>query len=99
MILVTSPTKPFIFTAKGTPRRQYMIKEYDSEIEALYAAAAETTQADEVSPPKSWELPDVLDFVRLVVVRVTKAIFADSDDLFQRGCDRFVPRYLALVVV
>ena len=94
MILVTSPSKPFSFTAKGTPRRQIIIKEYDPEIEALYAAAAETTQAGEVSPPESWKLLDVLDFVRLVVGRVAKTALADTDDFFQKGCDRLVSRHL-----
>lgn len=94
MILVTSPSKPFSFTAKGTPRRQIIIKEYDPEIEAIYAAADETTQASEVSPPESWKLLDVLDFVRLVVGRVAKTALADTDDFFQKGCDRSVPHYL-----
>lgn len=89
MILVTSPHKPFTWTAKNTPRRHAIIKEYDPEIEALYAAAAETAQADDVSPPLSWDPTSVAHFIRLVVGRVMKVSMLDTEDLFQKGCDRY----------
>lgn len=38
MILVTSPKKPFMYTAKKTARRQAIVMEYDEEIDALCAA-------------------------------------------------------------
>lgn len=88
MILVTSPAKPFSYTAKNTPRRHAIIDKYDQEIEALYAAAAETTQADELSPPDAWDLTTTKDFLKLVVSRVVGAFLKDTDDLFQKGCDR-----------
>ncbi|TCD65683.1 putative NRPS-like protein biosynthetic cluster [Steccherinum ochraceum] len=87
MILVTSPSKPFTYTAKNTIRRQAIIKAYESEIEALYAAAAETAQAEDLSPPQSWDVASATAFVRLVVTRVVKGALTDEDDLFQKGCD------------
>ncbi|CAL1699334.1 unnamed protein product [Somion occarium] len=86
MIMVASPTKPFQYTAKNTARRQAIIADYDPEIEALYAAVKETTQAD-MAPPPSWSLPDSINFVKEVVNRVMKHEIQESDDIFQKGCD------------
>ncbi|KAH8100027.1 acetyl-CoA synthetase-like protein [Cristinia sonorae] len=87
MILVTTPRKPFHYTAKNTPRRQAIVKDYEREIEALYAAAEETTQANQISPPDRWDFTSTTSFVRLVVSRVVAFSFDDTDDLFQKGCD------------
>lgn len=87
--MVASPTKPFQYTAKNTARRQAIIADYDPEIEALYAAVKETTQAD-MAPPPSWSLPDSINFVKEVVNRVMKHEIQESDDIFQKGCDRLI---------
>ncbi|TCD61564.1 putative NRPS-like protein biosynthetic cluster [Steccherinum ochraceum] len=87
MIMVTSPDKPFSYTAKNTARRQAIIKEYESEIEALYAAAADSTQAGDLSPPDAWDVSSTVDLIRLIVGRVVKTPLADRDDFFQKGCD------------
>ena len=87
MILVTSPAKPFAYTAKGNPRRQAMINNYEPEITALYAAVDETSQSH-VDPPTSWSDSDSLDFVRTIVSNVMNQPVGDTDDLFQHGCDR-----------
>ncbi|PSR71637.1 hypothetical protein PHLCEN_2v12490 [Hermanssonia centrifuga] len=86
MIIVASPKKPFSYTAKNTARRLALINEYDAEIDALYAAVDESTQAD-LSPPSTWDLPSATTFVREVVNRVLKDSVGDNDDLFQKGCD------------
>ncbi|OBZ74288.1 L-aminoadipate-semialdehyde dehydrogenase large subunit [Grifola frondosa] len=44
MIMVTNPTKPLEYTAKGTPRRQVCIQAYNEEIDALYRRVAESSQ-------------------------------------------------------
>ena len=88
MIIVASPTKPFAYTAKNTARRQAIIADYDPEIEDLYTAVAETTQAD-IPPPKDWSISESTRFVRDVVARVLKNPVQDTDDLFQKGCDRY----------
>lgn len=95
MIMVASSSKPFTYTAKNTARRQAIIADYEPEIEALYAAVDETTQAD-ITPPSSWDLQSSLRFVREVVRRVLTHEVNDSDDIFQKGCDRFATRDLAL---
>jgi hypothetical protein len=87
MILVSSPNKPFTYTAKGTPRRHAIIEHYALEINALYATIEKSTQAD-IPPPLSWELDETTDFVRAVVNRVLDSPVENSQDLFQYGCDR-----------
>lgn len=89
MILVASPSKPFEYTAKNDPRRQYMINLYKAEIDALYDAFDESAQSD-LTPPSVWNAETSLDFVRAVVHRVLERDIGDSDDLFQIGCDRSV---------
>lgn len=46
MILVASPSKRFAYSVKGAPRRRAVLSQYEDEIEAVYAAAAEPTQAE-----------------------------------------------------
>lgn len=87
MILVASPSKPFAYTVKGTPRRQAVIDNYETEIVELYAAVAETAQS-QIEPPASWSKIESLNFVRTIITKVMQQTLEDSDDLFQHGCDR-----------
>lgn len=87
MILVSTPSKPFTYTAKSTARRQAIINDYADEIEALYTAIDETTQSH-ILPPSAWTHDETLNFVRAVVTKVLKRSIEDTDDIFQHGCDR-----------
>lgn len=87
MILVTSPSKPFVFTAKNTPRRQETLNSYEDEIDALYRSVDTTSQTN-IPAPSSWDIDATTDFVRTVVHSVVKHSVTDADDLFQHGCDR-----------
>ena len=87
MIIVSSPTKPFTYTAKYTPRRQAIINDYEQEIDALYEAVEESAQAD-LRLPEVWDLPSVTPFVRAVVMKVLRRDMEDTDDIFLKGCDR-----------
>ena len=53
MIIVASPSKPFLYAAKMTPRRQAILKDYDEEINALYHSAEQRSQVD-VPLPIEW---------------------------------------------
>lgn len=88
IILVADPSKPFQFTAKGTPRRQVTLDEYEAEIEKGYAAIEESSQTD-IPIPESFGLAESLHFVRMAVAKVMTASLQDGDDLFQNGCDRY----------
>lgn len=87
MILVSSPQKPFTYTAKNTARRQAIVAEYDAEIDALYTAVQKTTQPH-MNVPSEWTRENALAFVRLVVSEVLKRSIGDSKDMFESGCDR-----------
>ncbi|KAK7472205.1 hypothetical protein VKT23_000327 [Stygiomarasmius scandens] len=87
MILVTSPSKPFTYTAKGTPRNNAIIREYVPEIEAIYNSLDESTQSS-VPAPAQWDLESCADFLRAVVKKVLSIEdIGDEDDVFQRGGD------------
>ena len=90
MIIVSSPNKPFVWTAKNTPRRQAILQDYEPEIENLYRNVEETAQI-ELSPPSSWDITSTTTFVRVVVNRVLKTTAEDDDDIFRKGCDRYEP--------
>ena len=87
MILVSSPKKPFVLTAKLTARRQAVIAEYEPEIDALYDRAAETAQAVKYFP-NQWTKETSLEFARNLVGSVLKVRVKDDDDIFQHSCDR-----------
>lgn len=87
MIIVSRPSKPFEFNSKGGPRRHAIISKYDPEIQALYAAVQESSQAD-IAAPGEWTEESVVQFVRRVVTKVMGLELEDDMDLFQQGCDR-----------
>ncbi len=86
MIIFSSPSKPFTYTAKGTARRQVVIDDYAREIEALYNAT--TTGRSEVVAPSDWSDGQTLNFVREVVKTALRRDVEDEVDIFQYGCDR-----------
>lgn len=87
MIIVADPLRPLKYTSKGTPRRQISLKEYADEIAGAYQAVADSSQQD-IPPPRSWELSDVVEFVRNVTNKLLERSIGDEDDLFQSGADR-----------
>lgn len=92
MIIVSSPSKPFEYTLKGTPRRPIVIKAYEQEINDLYNSIVDSSQTDLPTPLK-WTENETLDFIRLVVINVVKSKPDDNADIFQEGCDRFVHKF------
>ena len=87
MIIVASPSKPFLYTAKMTARRQAILKDYDEEINALYDSVEQTSQVD-IPLPIEWTLSQSLDYVRHVIHKVMTQKVADRVDIFGHGCDR-----------
>ena len=87
MIIVASPSKPFVYTAKMTARRQAILKDYDEEINALYDVVEQTSQVD-IPIPAEWTPSHSLDYIRHVVQKVMTQNVADEVDIFQHGCDR-----------
>jgi hypothetical protein len=87
MIIIASPTKPFVYTAKMTARRQVILKDYDEEINALYDLVEQNSQVD-IPLPVEWTPSQSFDYVRRVVHKVMTQKVADGVDIFQYGCDR-----------
>jgi hypothetical protein len=87
MIIVASPSKPFVHTAKMTARRQAILKDYDLEINALYDTVEKTSQVD-IPIPTEWTPSQSLDYVRRVIHKVMTQKVADDVDIFLHGCDR-----------
>ncbi|KII90166.1 hypothetical protein PLICRDRAFT_40364 [Plicaturopsis crispa FD-325 SS-3] len=86
MILVANPSKPFEYTAKGTPRRQAVFNIYAEEIEAAYATA-ESTAEQNAEAPEVWDTAQTLAFVKTIFDRILKVELKDDDDIFSYGCD------------
>ena len=90
MIIVTSPSKPFTYSAKGTIRRQASIKEYQDEINAAYDAVKESSQ-ENITAPTDWYNGEAKRYIREVVQKTMKAKgqgVGDDADLFEGGLDR-----------
>ena len=87
MIIVSSPGKPFTYTAKNTVRRQAVVSDYADEIDSVYAVVQKSTQPH-ISLPEEWAQANVLKFVQTVVFEVLKRAVGDQDDIFEHGCDR-----------
>lgn len=87
MIIVISPSKPFTYGIKGLPRRVPALNDYRDEIDAVYAAVAESAQSD-IPGPTTWNTANVQAFLRVVVERVLRKPIADEADFFRNGCDR-----------
>lgn len=103
MIILASPSKPFVFADKGTVRKGPTLKLYDAEIENTYKNVEESVKTDIPIPQGShpdggWTDEESLNFVRSVVRSImeqTKNI-RDTDDLFSLGCDRYTSLILRL---
>jgi hypothetical protein len=97
MILLSSPSKPFTYTAKGTPRRGAILQDYATEIDEIYNAVDESTQTDIPIPSGSapgggWTKEESLGFVHQAVLSVMTGVneLENDDDIFAFGCDRYV---------
>ncbi|KAK0492826.1 NRPS-like enzyme [Armillaria luteobubalina] len=86
MILVANPSKPFEFTAKGTLRRNDILKAYEQEIEDLYKAVDGISQTDVVIP-QLWTFKNVMSMIREIVTAVFERKVGDTDDIFVVGGD------------
>lgn len=85
MIIFSSPSKPFTYTAKGSIRRGAIIKEYEEEINQAYSAVNELAQT-QVKLPPSWNEQSALSFVSGVVEETLERSHLDADaDLFSLG--------------
>lgn len=86
---MTSPSKPFQYTPKGTPRRQICLADYKDEIEEVYRKVEESSQT-QIALPSAWSEGSMRQYLRGIVESVLDIPdIQDGDDLFQQGCDRY----------
>lgn len=90
MVLVANAKKPFIYNMKGHPRRKALETLYFEEIDRLYAEVGATGDLDIIPPPSSWDAESTAHFLRAVIENVLHQTLTDEEDIFQRGCDRYV---------
>ncbi|PIL34315.1 hypothetical protein GSI_03090 [Ganoderma sinense ZZ0214-1] len=86
MVIVTSPSKPFDYNAKGDNRRNPILDRYKGEIDALYAGIEESAQSD-ILAPSQWDPEAAKAFIRTVVQKVILKPLDDESDIFRSGCD------------
>ncbi|KAF6752758.1 hypothetical protein DFP72DRAFT_1069941 [Ephemerocybe angulata] len=95
MIIVAVPGKPFLYTAKGSVRRQNILDLYKDEISALYDLWEVQQQHRGSSSGSAVDLASLEGCISFVRETVRKALqledgeegLGDGDDIFQHGCD------------
>ncbi|KAF7798276.1 hypothetical protein EIP86_009494 [Pleurotus ostreatoroseus] len=95
MIIVAAPTKPLPRPAKGTLARKQAVKEFEQEIEALYAAVENSSGIKTIVPPKSWSPEDIEAWLCEHAAAINdERRFDPSIDLFQQGLDSLGATFL-----
>ncbi|KAG6872432.1 hypothetical protein C0995_009766 [Termitomyces sp. Mi166 len=94
MILFTSKKKPLPRTGKGTVMRKAALALYASEIAALYELAESNA---EHSPPPSWNIADVQQWILEQTIELTSGKCTSPDiDIFDQGFDSLSATILRL---
>ncbi|KAH6912217.1 hypothetical protein BKA70DRAFT_1535515 [Coprinopsis sp. MPI-PUGE-AT-0042] len=88
MISISDPSKPFKYTAKGTPRRQAILQDYEEEIARLYGHSSPVIKCG-IPLPECWNPQSALSFVGSVIRKTLSPRIQDNDDIFDHGCDSF----------
>lgn len=94
MLLLADPSKPFVITAKGTAKKETVLKDYEKEIEEAYQAAQFGSLMPGVPSPEAWEFEECLELVRRIVCGIMQEDDAcstcDPDDVKGKGRQRSV---------
>ncbi|KAJ5130112.1 uncharacterized protein N7515_006151 [Penicillium bovifimosum] len=82
---VAPKSKPFKRTPKGTVQRRAVLREFEKEIDAIYAKDLE----DDLDPlPETLDNESVTAYTRQIIARVLgKSDIADTDDFYSAGLD------------
>ncbi|EPS28358.1 hypothetical protein PDE_03304 [Penicillium oxalicum 114-2] len=94
-IRLSSPTKPFKLTPKGTTQRHAIGKDYSDEIEAIYSVANQESQR----LPASLDKDSLATYVRQIVYSLTgREDIQDDDDFYSVGLDSLAMIELAMIL-
>ncbi|KIJ53201.1 hypothetical protein M422DRAFT_25667 [Sphaerobolus stellatus SS14] len=106
MIVLSKPSKPLLFTGKGTLRKGAIINEYSDEINELYRTVEESSRSEvpipDVQPDSGgWDLESTLRYVQAVVrevMNLPSTVDLDND-LFELGCDSLLATYIRNIIL
>ncbi|KAM5540045.1 hypothetical protein V8D89_006185 [Ganoderma adspersum] len=98
MVIVTSPSKPFDYNAKGDTRRNPILERYKEEVDALYAGIEESAQSD-IVVPSHWDPETTKGFIRTVVEKVLLKSLDDKSDIFRSGCDSLQATWIRNTII
>ncbi|KAJ5994030.1 hypothetical protein N7451_009754 [Penicillium sp. IBT 35674x] len=85
-IRVASKTKPFRRTPKGTVQRKAVLRDYEEEIDGMYAAEVEDDVAHYLPEPLGSET--ITEYIRQIVTCVLGKIdITSTEDLYSAGLD------------
>ncbi|KAJ5084373.1 hypothetical protein NUU61_008952 [Penicillium alfredii] len=82
---LASKTKPFKLTPKGTTQRRAVVRDYEKEIDAIYAAGMEEDL--NVSVPETLNQDSITDFTRQIIARVLEKDLSSTQDFYGAGLD------------
>ncbi|TFK37310.1 hypothetical protein BDQ12DRAFT_713657 [Crucibulum laeve] len=87
MVIVASPSRPFVATDKGTVRQKETLAKYAEEIDAAYEKLESNDGGMDKETMAALSPQEVLQYVRDAVHRVSGKQVADDTDLFEAGLD------------
>ncbi|KAH8102700.1 hypothetical protein BXZ70DRAFT_929500 [Cristinia sonorae] len=95
MILVADPARPMQRAAKGTAMRKMVLATYAKDIEELYKTVEASTSANGVSPPASWTVEDVEEWLVEHATTINKGQEPSATvDIFEQGFDSLNATFL-----
>ncbi|KAH7912703.1 putative nonribosomal peptide synthetase [Hygrophoropsis aurantiaca] len=95
MILITDPDKPMFRAGKGTVQKKATIKDYETEIDALYELVEASTEIDESAIPQDWTEAGLKVWLNEQTKKINSDDEIDPDiDFFSQGFDSLSATYL-----
>ncbi|KAL0566769.1 hypothetical protein V5O48_015232 [Marasmius crinis-equi] len=96
MVMVSSPSKPFTYTEKGTLRRKEILKAYASEIDTLYSELDEGVGI-EISFPADATYDNIVTFVQAVLHTIPLNV-PEDEDVFRYGCTSLQATRIEIII-
>ncbi|KAF8320374.1 acetyl-CoA synthetase-like protein, partial [Clavulina sp. PMI_390] len=95
-IILSTSTKPFAKTPKGTVQRKRTEELYATEIEEMYAAIDKARGAEDGELPEAWTSAALRPWVLQIVEELVQHSIDPSKDLFDQGADSLTATFLRL---
>ncbi|KAI0341272.1 acetyl-CoA synthetase-like protein [Trametopsis cervina] len=102
LVLVEDPSKPFLFSDKGTVKMKAALDLYHDEIEAAYKAIEDGTGTAQSNAAASLDFTNtaaVTEFIRSLLVDALGRDISDEDDFFNSGLDSLLAVNVRFAIV